>query len=208
MTVGVLMVAYGDRAIASARHAAGTLAFHVPDMQLVLFSDRDLRLPHTTHSCSFLTHYPDDHLIREAKLQANLLSPFDQTIYLDADTTVHGPLDSLLAPLHDGWDMVMTTSVNQDRDLLLNLDHDERMDARLRLGDGRLGLQCGVMAWQKNDATDALFAAWRTHWNVHRRHDQGAFLMALDDAPVLLWLVGRPFNGGAVIDHHFGKARG
>jgi len=47
----------------------------------------------------------------------------------------------------------------------------------------------------------------RAEWLRFRDQDQAALLRALAIAPVRAWLVGHPWNGGALVDHRFGACR-
>jgi hypothetical protein len=206
MPAGVMVVAYGKRARSAALDCADSLAEAEPERPLIVVSDEIFPIRHPAHAC--IVHERHDPGARWVKLSLDLLTPFTETVYLDADTTVHGSLAPLIDPLLDGWEMAMTISVNQGREALANLDDAERRDVLDPFpGDPPVVYQCGVFSWRSCPATSRLFGAWRTAWKRWGRHDQGAFLQALDDAPVSLWLLGRPFNGGAVVQHHFGRAR-
>ena len=75
------------------------------------------------------------------------------------------------------------------------------------LGYLPLALQCGVMFISRNERTLAFWRTWHEEWMRFMDEDQGAFLRALKRVPLKIWLLGRPFNGGVVIDHRFGMAR-
>lgn len=145
---------------------------------------------------------------RWAKLNLDTLSPYRDTCYLDADTRIHANLSAGFAALDTGFDVAITHSQHQDEDCLWHVARAEREATFAEIGNWRaLQLQAGVFFFRKNEQTAALFAAWRDEWQRWQDQDQAALLRALHRAPVKLWLLGRPFNGGAVVAHRFGSFR-
>jgi hypothetical protein len=109
--------------------------------------------------------------------------------------------------LEDGWDLVIAPSDHQHEDWLWHVSPSEREETRENIGHEALVLQGGVWFVRKNERTQRLFDLWGREWRKHCGQDQGALLRALYQAPVRVWLLGRPWNGGAVIEHRFGMAR-
>jgi hypothetical protein len=144
---------------------------------------------------------------RWGKLNLNNLSPYDLTLYLDADTRPRGDLSVGFDILEDGWDMAITPSPMQGDELLWHVSDEERAATLKELGNEPLALQAGVMYISKNQGTARLFSAWRNEWLRWRDQDQAALLRALGRVPVRVWLLGRPYNGGALVDHRFGMIR-
>jgi hypothetical protein len=134
-------------------------------------------------------------------------SPYEQTLYLDADTRVRGSVMGLFAMLDDGWDMVIAPSVNQGARLLAHVRAEERDLTYDELGYRPVQLQGGVLAFRRNERVATLFEVWHREWLRFRDMDQAALLRSLRQVPVRVYLVGQPFNNGAVINHHFGQAR-
>jgi len=146
---------------------------------------------------------------RWAKVNLLPLSPFERTLYLDADTRVRGRLDAGFRILDDGWELVIVPSEGQSQPLH-SLTEEERRVTQDELADGwPLMLNTGVMWFRRTDGTERLFAEWRREWERFRLHDQGALLRALEKHPVKVWLLGPDFNShrGTVVEHRFGKAR-
>ncbi len=191
---GVVIVACGERALNEAELCKRTVREH---------STLPIELVTGDSSIGDLTERS-----RDAKTRLHELSPFAQTLYLDADTRVQQDINAGFAVLGDGWDMALTFSSQQDDGWLWHVTDDEREFTLNELGSRWLQLQCGVMFWRRNAATDALFRAWHEEWQMYRGQDQAAFLRAMKRQPVRLWLLGRPWNGGAVIEHRFGRLRG
>ena len=144
---------------------------------------------------------------RYTKTSLDRLSPYDHTLYLDADTRVTGNLQPGFDLLVAGFDMVIVPSASQGNDLLWHISEEEREVTFDECGYHPLQLQAGVFWFAKNIRTKAFFHAWREEWLRWSGEDQGAFTRALRRSPLKLWLLGRPFNGGPVIQHHFGACR-
>lgn len=141
---------------------------------------------------------------RWAKVSLDLFSPYKHTLFLDADTRIYASLWSGFDALKRGWDLVMVASKPQTEECLGHLCKEERDVSLYELPLGPLQLNTGVMWFRQSVEVRALFAEWRRQWARWKKHDQGALLRALQRVPVKLWLLGWPFNGGAVVGHRFG----
>jgi hypothetical protein len=195
MTRGVVMVAYGEQVAASERRACEALAHICPDLPVHIHRERTGQATDSAES-------------RFAKVTMLDWSPFDHTAYLDADTQIYQPLDAGFQPLDDGWDLAVAPSQNQDEyQWLWHCGEPDREATQLALRYQALQLQAGVFFVAKNERTVALWETWRAEWVKFGDQDQGALLRALHRYPVKVWLLGRPFNGGAVVGHHFGAIR-
>ena len=144
-----------------------------------------------------------------AKTCADLWSPFDFTLLLDADTRIKGSLSIGFSVLRHGWDMVMVPS-EPGPSPLWTLSRRDKEATFLGTGLSRpLMLNTGVLFFAKTPRTQEFFKCWRSEWLRFKEWDQGAFLRALRRSPAAVWLLGSPFNsaGGEVVDHLFGRAR-
>lgn len=194
---GVVYVAYGEKAVACVRRSVAGLRGKYP---VAVVSDED-------HGIGEHVYAPDaDPGARWAKLSLNQLSPFEHTCYLDADTQPLQDIEAGFDILRDGWEIVITPSARQGHKALWHLIEEERVYTTEQLQYDFLQLQCGVMFFRKCDRVHRLFAAWRTEWNKYQDKDQGALLRAVDKIWPKIWLLGRPWNGGGVIEHRFGNA--
>ena len=134
------------------------------------------------------------------------LSPFEHTLYLDADTRVHGDLSVGFDILRDGWEMVMVPSRVKACPIAL-LTKEEQSTTLIELRNPQpLVLNTGVMWFRRTPRTVRLWQIWHEEWRRFQEYDQGALLRALNRCPVALWLLGQPFNGGSVVEHLFGRA--
>lgn len=204
---GALFVAYGHAAQRQLVEVAlPALRQYAPSLPVAVLADTKPRgLPPGVH---FL-HQPSAHaLARDVKLRIYEATPFDRTLYLDADTECRtSPLP--LLELLEVWPLVVAPSQRQGHDVLANIALEERAVTLRQWGTSFImGLQCGVLAFRRGPEVEALFAAWHAEWQHWRDQDQAAFLRALWRVPLPLWLVSSEWNGGACVAHHFGKARG
>jgi len=144
---------------------------------------------------------------RWAKTNLDQWSPYDDTLYMDADThTQHSDVEVGFKMLEDGWDMVIVPSEKQGRDWLWHCDDRDRTATLDEVGTS-LQLQAGVFWFRKSEQVARFFEAWRDEWLRFKNQDQGALLRALNRVPVKIWLLGYPWNGGAVVAHNYGTAR-
>lgn len=199
MEIGVVYIAYGHNARTEAAHSIRTLRRH-HDWPVTVIGEP---IPGTQHIPWRGFGKPG----RWAKVNLLDLSPFEWTLYLDADTRVRGDLSTGFDVLAAGWELAMVPSKREPRPLDI-LATDEREITLSELGDcWPVMINSGVMWFRRTARTTRLWQTWSEEWQRFKQHDQGALLRALNRSPVALWLLGRPFNGGEVVEHLFGRAR-
>lgn len=198
---GVIYVVYGANAQREAAYSIESLLAHNAGADVVTIGDRvngvrNIQCPRR------------DAGGRWAKLSLDELSPFDLTLYLDADTRVFGNIQNGFGIISDGWDMALAPSSNQGNEVLWHCGAADREATLDALGNPEpLQLQAGVMFIRKCAETRRLFLQWRTEWRRFENQDQAALLRALKKCQVRLWLLSKEWNGGAIIQHYFGRAR-
>ena len=211
---GAIYVAYGEAAVAQFRIARQHLGRVHPYWAVAYLSDKRLKCKRGIPPSMWLAHKDTGGGVRDIKLQMDLLSPFEYTVYFDADTRVRYPILAGWDMLRDGWDMLVAPTRGQYKMLLGHIDSlgNAPGEAQTTIDEvgGRpfLALQGGAMWFHKSERVHRFFEIWREEWLRFRDRDQGALLRALERRPVRMWLLGRPFNGGAVVAHHFGQAAG
>lgn len=188
------MVVYGEAAEVSVRRALDALDSICPELPVTVYRERT-------------DGYTDTQCSRWAKVTMQDWTPYDVTAYLDADTQVYQPIDAGFAAIEDGWDVALTPSQNQGEQMLWHVAEPERSETIASLPFNTLQLQAGVMFFARNARTRALWARWRVEWERYKGQDQGALLRALYACPVKVWLLGREWNGGSMIGHHWGAVR-
>lgn len=203
MSKGVLYVAYGQQARQEARLSAESLYKMHPSWPVRVISDvADIGWAPSTEWADLGT--PG----RWAKVNLDALSPWDQTLFLDADTRVYDSLHVGFAYLDRGWDMVIVPSIPQHDEMLGHLSEAERLETISECRIDSMQLNTGVMWFRRSYRMGMLFREWRTQWLQHKDKDQGALMRALERRKAYVAILGRPYNGGAVVAHRFGMARG
>lgn len=201
MSIGVCYVAYGANAVRECGMSIRALR-HWHDWPVTVIGEKVI------DADQYIEFKQRDDGGRWAKITADRLSPYECTLYLDADTRPRGNLEHGFELLSNGWDMAITTSEHQNgHDYMWHIDEKERNTTMLELGYQPLQLQGGMMFFRKSARIHALFAAWRNEWVRWRDKDQAALARALARVPVRLWILGAAYNGGALIAHLHGKAR-
>jgi hypothetical protein len=147
---------------------------------------------------------------RQTKVMLDLITPYNHTLYMDADTRVKS--SAILRGfkmLEAGWDLIMAPSHRQGSDVFGHIDQEERIYTFNRLSNIQaIQFQAGVMWFSNSTQVASLFDAWREEWNVFKRHDQAALARAIDRVPIKIWVLGSDWNGrrGTIVDHLFGRA--
>jgi len=199
---GAFYVARGEPARIAAAASAVSLRAQAADLPIRIASDG----PIPGFDCIPLP--PEcDAGGRAAKIRILELVPWDQVLYLDADTFVLTDPSVGFRLLADGWDLALSPSDKQEAESLWHVTEGEREITFDQVGYRPLQLQCGVMFIRRSPETVTFMAVWLEEFNRWGGQDQAAFIRALNRVPLRVYLLGRPFNGGAVIAHHFGRAR-
>ena len=203
MTCGVCYIAYGLPAQQAYSESKKSLLRH-NDIDVTLCSEL------SPHIQDMPIRYDNVQRSRWAKVNLDIWSEYDYTLYLDADTKVN---DSLLAGfdyLRDGWDIAISASANQGSRLLKHCsEQDKELTFKMVGSRDVLQYQAGVFFFRKSDAVKAFFKNWRSEWLKVKEQDQGALLRALAISPVSIMLLGNVWNSinGGIVSHLFGRAR-
>ena len=195
VTQGVCYVAVGERAVKACDASVASLRQQCPGVQVTRWQNDNAYADPVQAS-------------RWAKVMMDQWSPYDHTLYLDADTIVRGDVTPGFRYLADGWDVAIASSTNQGERLLWHCSAEDKAETIARSCTQEiLQLQAGVFFFRKSPAVAQMFAAWRAEWEQFKEQDQGALLRALVETPVRIWILGWPWNGGAIVEHRFGVAR-
>lgn len=197
---GVVYVAYGEPAKAAAARGIKTLKRHHPDWPVTVIGEQ------VAHAQQ-LPFASIDTLGRWAKLNIDLLSPYDPTLYLDADTLVEQSIQPLFEIIEDGWDMAIIASKYQTAQWLHHIGSEERITTTREMGGMVLQLGGGVFSFRRNVRTARFFKFWREEWRRWQGQDQGALIRALQRAPLKVWYLSKMWNGGDIIKHIWGSAK-
>lgn len=160
---GIVLIAQGDNARQQAEAAIGRLGHIGAPWPVAVVADRPLA-PGTQHV--YIEDRAGDPGARGAKVSLDRLSPFDHTLYMDADTrAISTEIAIGFDLLDDGWELVITLSDHQGDDWLWHVGDEERRITEEEVGARVAVLQGGVFWFRKCDAMARLFAMWRDEWS-------------------------------------------
>jgi len=200
VTKGVLYVAFGRNAEKEARLSCRSLTnYHAWPISCISDRRQDWARTQTVTAGG----KPG----RWAKVHLDTLSPYYDTLFLDADTRVRSDLGIGFRLLQNGWDFVMVPSGERWQDFD-NATQEERAETLMELPLDTLTLNTGVMWFRKTTRVRKFFAEWRRQWERWKDVDQAAFARALEARPMALFVLGWPYNDvqGTVVMHRFGMA--
>lgn len=205
---GVVFVAYGEQARVQVLHAAKSLVAHNPGISFRVIADKGFPYQKGYPPIKCIYHEDTDPGARQVKLQMDLLSPYEQTLYLDADTRVQANIMQPFDLLDAGWEMCIVPCRHQDYDEVYgHVQEDERKATFDAIGYGPLALQGGVIYFRKCANVHRLFMEWRREWWQWEDQDQAALMRALVRCPVKLFMLNRAYNGGRYVQHFYTYAR-
>jgi len=207
VTRGIIYVAYGDQARTQVHLAVKSLRQQHPLLPVRVVCDSEIESLRRFGQMAFVYHEDTDPGARLVKLNVDTLSPFDHTLYLDADTRVQGDITYPFELIDNGWEMAMVPCRRQDEHSHAHVNEKERHTTFEEVGQNLIALQGGVIYFRKCEAVSNLFAAWREEWGRFADQDQAALIRALVRCPVRLFLLGRAYNGGGIIRHFYTYAR-
>lgn len=191
MDRGALYIAYGERAKAQARASINTLHKHAPDLPVTVVSDRPM--PDGVQTII----RPDADLgARTYKTSMYVLSPYQQTLFLDADTEVRASPRAGFNLL--GYvDMVLAQDVNRvfAYNKWPHLRPEEVRETVALLGTAHhMYFNSGVIFFNKNERVEEVMHMWHEEWRRFGNQDQMALLRAIHACPVRIAPMRHPWN--------------
>ncbi len=118
----------------------------------------------------FLSRYLKTHLIH--------LSPYEETLLLDADILPHQPVRDLWAALDQG-DIAMVKDRLPTLELCDHVSVEEKQYTLSQVAPTTAQYNSGVLLWRKNAAMVALFDDWYQEWQRFHKQDQLALMRSL-----------------------------
>lgn len=191
MENGIVYIAYGEKALKCVRNAIQILRRFNTRLPVCVISEE--KVP----GCDMWIQHKDTDLgARAIKTRVYFLTPFDRTLYMDADTEVvcdPGPMFKLLesVDLVMGQDPVRIFKNNSWGEL------DQReVQATIKETDGgeMLYYNSGVILFGKNERVEALMRKWHIEWKRWKKQDQPALFRALYQCPVRIATMRNAFN--------------
>jgi hypothetical protein len=130
---------------------------------------------------------------RQIKTRLNTFSPYQETLFLDADILPFQPIDAL-------WDYLAQSDLAMvlDRLPLVSLcDHvaqDEKTYTVQQLSKDAAQFNSGVMLWRDTPAVQMLFEQWYEEWCKFQRHDQLALVRAIHQTKIAITELPKSYN--------------
>lgn len=208
-TRGVIYVAYGEQAREQVRLSVKTLLATNSRLPFRVVSDAPFEHVPRSTPIRHIYHEDTDPGARLVKLTVDQLSPFDLTLYLDADTRVLGDITWPFRVLEAGWEIAMCPGEYPPDEPHGHVNEEERQVTFAEIGKHPHVLQSGVLYFRKCPAVHELYREWRDEWHRWRDQDQAALVRALVRNPVRLFLLDRTYNHpqGRLVRHYCGFAR-
>jgi hypothetical protein len=189
MEKGIITIAFGAE---YDRIAAACMKYSLRFTDLPICVSTNLREEYRSDvwaeipNVTFLEHNKTDSFNRAVKVRLALLSPFENTIYIDADAVIQKQgIERVFEPLDHGGDFVLNVS-----DYWQPGNRIPNIYARALLATGaKLPMSVyngGFIAWRKNPATNDAFGLWKKYWQLTGSgRDMPALACAIQQMPNL-----------------------
>lgn len=215
---GVIYVAFGDNAIKAMTSSVMSLRLLCPELPIVVIGKEPLWV--TTHQESmywdgenpYRPTNPNQFHFLAGRVKPFLygISPFDKTLYVDADTEFQSsPMPGF--DLLNRYDFMVAKHSSHNIGMLGEHPSPERLETMKELGGcGDIPYpNSGVLFWKKCPASELLFQSWHTEWMRFQGWDEQLALMrATYKHPIRWLLLPEAWNGenrkeGSIIFHDF-----
>jgi hypothetical protein len=166
-TQGVLYIATGKKYVQDAIRSARTVRKHSPGLEVHLFTDsrsyEDFKFEQSPFPFSTVAVIDDPH--RRSKVDYISRSPFDRTLYLDADTAVNADISDMFRVL-ERFDIAVAHAQHRNTPSSL-------APWRLKLPDAFPQFNGGVILFRKSPKVIQLLEEWANSYKeAELRHDQ------------------------------------
>jgi hypothetical protein len=191
MERGVLYVAYGEKARKMAQASILTVRRHAPGLPVAVVSDAPL-----AGADVHVFHSEADRGARTQKTQMYRLSPFDETLFLDADTEMRASPEPGFRLL-EFVDLVLAQDVTRNfaDNKWPHLNQEEVAATAREIGTAQhMYFNSGVIFFRRNERVEAMMDAWHEEWQRWGVHDQMALLRAIHRSPVRIAPMRAPWN--------------
>jgi hypothetical protein len=130
---------------------------------------------------------------RKIKIHLSTLSPYKETLYLDADIIPLKPIKELWNYLSQG-DIAMTIDTFPTLALCYHISQEEKNYTLERLEGSTTQFNSGVILWRKTIQTQLLFEQWYKEWLIFKKHDQLALIRAIHDTQSSITILPSIYN--------------
>lgn len=194
---GFLYVATGARHIRETVQSAKTLAVHMPDVPRILFADSKADIPEGLFSeVRLLSKVQRSFLDKIAPLSE---SPFQNTVFLDTDTHLCGPVDDLFELLEQ-YDLAAAHAAM-------------RHDGPFSTPNAFAELNTGVIAYRLTPEVREMFARWQSLYEAEiaasgqMGSDQPSFRQAVWESRIPLYVFAPEYNFRTTMPAATGRVR-
>jgi hypothetical protein len=115
---------------------------------------------------------------RSIKTRLNAYSPYEETLFLDADILPLQPVSHLWGYLNES-DLAMVVDRLPMVSLCDHVAQEEKAYTLQQLPGHTVQFNSGVMLWRDSLATQVLFRQWHEEWQQFQKHDQLALIRAI-----------------------------
>lgn len=188
---GIVYVAYGEKAIRSVKTAIGIVRRFNKSLPVCVISDKEVP------GCDMWIQHEDKDLgARAIKTRVYFLTPYEQTLYMDADTEVRCDPEPLFTMLKC---VELVMGVDWFREFADNtwgaLSKEEYQATMKETGGGRiLYYNTGVMLFKRCERVEKLMRTWHEEWQRWGKQDQPAMFRAMYRCPVRMAPMSQTFN--------------
>jgi len=214
MNQGVIYMCWGKKAIMQADGSIASLRRQAPDMPVFVVGDREAERHYnnrTPFSLVDVDPFRPDGQFMAGRIKPLLyeLSPFKQSLYIDADSTFVASPDFAFKLL-DRWDFILAETENRSLIDTIAGPGETTWTAEWLGTPHLLYHNSGMLFWRKNEAVKELFDLWSEEWLRFQNWDeQVALLRALLRSKAIychvpyIWNC-RESNKAALVYHRFG----
>lgn len=193
--------AYLEAALISA------IAFHQlePEIPITLISDLPLLnlIPLQSHGITPRFLEPEElndpgfqcsqFVSRSIKTRLSRFSPYEETLFLDADILPLRSISQVWNHLDQG-DWAMVTDLMPTLDLCVHIAAEEKDYTLCHLPGTTPHFNSGVLLWRDNAQTRRVFEQWHREWLRFQKHDQLALMRAIDLAELPVTTLPATYN--------------
>ncbi len=188
---GIVYIAYGEKAVNLVENAIVILRQYNQTLPVAVISDVDVK-----GANQMIKHEDVDLGARHIKTSVYFHTPFEQTLYMDADTELKCDPEPYYVLL-DSVDLVM--GLDYFKEFRFNtwgaISRDEIKTTIEETDGGRhFYYNTGVMLFNQCNEVEQLMLRWHEEWLRWGKQDQPAMFRAMHHCPVRMAPMYEPFN--------------